>query len=325
MRLQLPVQDSRVRGRNANPDTPPYEGAFDLRSGYVSFELPDDQRSVIRIGRQEMAFGEERLISGSNWTNTARTFDAVRATLQHRKLKLDVFASSVVNTRNGTFNDRSIRSNALYGLYGNMNNTFIPGATIEPFVLWRAAKQVKTESGSVASLRIVKFSESVGCKKFTANLDYGSETAVETGSVGSDSILSWAGHWVVGETFRNSVHTPRIFLEYNFALGDRDPKDGKEGTFDQLYPSGHDKLGLSDQVGWKNIHDLRSGLGGRITGKFSVIGSYHSWWRASVRDGLYNSSGNLVAKISEGSAGSYVGQEADVQAIYSLKRTDATR
>jgi hypothetical protein len=25
-----------------------------------------------------------------------------------------------------------------------------------------------------------------------------------------------------------------------------------------LYPTGRDKLGLADQVGWKNIRDLRS-------------------------------------------------------------------
>ena len=31
-------------------------------------------------------------------------------------------------------------------------------------------------------------------------------------------------------------------------------------TFDQLYPTGHDKLGLTDQVGWRNIHHLREGI-----------------------------------------------------------------
>jgi len=40
---------------------------------------------------------------------------------------------------------------------------------------------------------------------------------------------------------------PRIFLEYNYASGTANPRQ-LGGTFDQLYPSGHDKFGLADQV-----------------------------------------------------------------------------
>ena len=52
---------------------------------------------------------------------------------------------------------------------------------------------------------------------------------------------------------------PRLFGEYNYASGDADRTDGTRGTFDQLYPTGHDKLGLSDQVGWRNIHNATGG------------------------------------------------------------------
>jgi hypothetical protein len=55
-------------------------------------------------------------------------------------------------------------------------------------------------------------------------------------------------------------YKPRFVLEYNYASGDGDSKDGKRGTFDQLYPTAHDKYGLADQVGWRNIHDARLGV-----------------------------------------------------------------
>jgi len=52
----------------------------------------------------------------------------------------------------------------------------------------------------------------------------------------------------------------KLTSEYNFATGDKSGIDGTRGTFDQLYPTGHDKLGLSDQVGWRNTHHLREGF-----------------------------------------------------------------
>ena len=43
------------------------------------------------------------------------------------------------------------------------------------------------------------------------------------------------------------------------------------------------------------------------------------FWLASSHDGLYNAAGTLVARIANGSAGRYVGQEADFQTTYALK------
>ena len=65
---------------------------------------------------------------------------------------------------------------------------------------------------------------------------------------------------LIGRTIPSGSKTYRAFGEYNYASGDDTPGDGVRGTFDQLYPTAHDKYGLADQVGWKNIHHLRTGL-----------------------------------------------------------------
>jgi hypothetical protein len=130
-----------------------------------------------------------------------------------------------------------------------------------------------------------------------------------------------AGHWVLGYTAAKWSKKPRLFAEYNYASGDDASGDGAQKTFDQLYPTAHDKMSLSDQVGWKNIHDVRLGVEVKPTAKLSVAASYHSWWLASSRDGLYNAAGVVLARVADGSAGRHVGQEADVQATYSLNST----
>jgi hypothetical protein len=127
-------------------------------------------------------------------------------------------------------------------------------------------------------------------------------------------VSAWAGHIAVGKTFKAAP--TRIFAEYNTASGDTSSTDGRRGTFDQLHPTGHDKLGLSDQVGWRNIRNARAGVEVRPTSKWLVAGSYHSWWLASVTDALYSASGAVVARSPSGAAGRFVGQEIDGQFTY---------
>src|SRR5438270_721834 len=80
------------------------------------------------------------------------------------------------------------------------------------------------------------------------------EAAAQFGSIGADTIRAWASHWTAGFTFGDARGTPRVFGEYNYASGDDNHHDGLRQTFDQLYATGHDKFGLADQVGWRNIH-----------------------------------------------------------------------
>lgn len=109
----------------------------------------------------------------------------------------------------------------------------------------------------------------------------------------------------------------RVFGEYNYASGDGNPADGTRETFDQLYPTGHDKLGLADQVGWRNVHHLRSGVELKPHPKWLLSGSYHSWWLAAGRDAMYNAGGGVLARIPAGAPDRHIGQELDVQATFS--------
>lgn len=154
--------------------------------------------------------------------------------------------------------------------------------------------------------------------KLPANFDYNIEAVGQTGSVGADDIRASASHAALGYTLAKVKNKPRIVLEYNYASGDETPTDGRQQTFDQLYPTGHDKLGLSDQVGWKNIHDLRAGVEFKPIPKISAAVFYHSWWLASPTDALYNAAGNATVRVASGTAGRHVGQEASIQGTYAL-------
>jgi hypothetical protein len=237
----------------------------------------------------------------------------VRATFKGKSGQVDAFATSVVTIHPEDF-DRSGNGNVLAGAYVSLAAA-IPKQAVEPYFFWRQSRNVTAELGGIASLHQATSGLRMAGKVPWA-LDYSGELAVQTGSVGPDDVTAWAAHGVVGKTGKAIGGPTRLFGEYNYASGDTDRADGTRGTFDQLYPTGHDKLGLSDQVGWRNIHNARAGVEIKPSAKWSLASSYHSWWLASATDGLYSASGALVARSTAGTAGRHVGQELDGQVSF---------
>jgi hypothetical protein len=302
------AHDARAFDKTAGSQAAPFRDTLDLRMAYGEI----GSKNSFRIGRQELAFGEQRLLGHLAWVNTARSFDGVRATIKGNFGQIDGFAASVVTIDPKGF-DKSGNGNVLAGTYISL--TAVPKQAVEPYFFWRQSRNVTAELGGIAPLHQATSGVRMAGQVPWA-LDYSGELAVQTGSVGPDDVLAWAGHGVLGKTLNSAPGRPRLFGEYNYASGDADRTDGTRGTFDQLYPTGHDKLGLSDQVGWRNVHNARAGLEFKPGPKWQISGSYHSWWLASPTDGLYSASGALVARSATGTDGRHVGQELDGQLAY---------
>ena len=310
--FQTQVQDARVARKDVGPTGPPFRGPFDLRTAFADVG-PAKGHVTARIGRQELVFGEQRLVGHLGWANTARTFDAAKLTLRSKRVQVDAFGASVVRVLEHEF-DRSGSGNRFAGAY--VTTSALHKSSLEPYVFWRRDRNQRMETGSLRDLTVT----TVGVRwvgSLPAYLDYGTELAVQAGSVGTDSVDAWAGHWQLRESLPGSgaVH---LIAEYNFASGDRNPADGKRGTFDQLYPTGHDKYGLADQVGWRNIRHVRGGVDTTPWKKITVGVNYHSWWLAQSRDALYTAGGAPLARVAAGARSTHVGQEIDVQAARAL-------
>ena len=302
------VQDARVGKKTVGPTTAPFKAPFDLRMAYADLGAAAS-KVVARVGRQELTFGDQRLVGHAGWLNAARTFDAAKVTLKTPALQLDLFGASVVRILDGEF-DKSGNGNRFAGAYATSAKLIAKGL-VEPYVFLRRDVNQRAETGVLGSLSQV----TTGARftgRMPARLDYNVEMDLQTGSLGSDSVSAWAGHWQLRETIPAKM-TPHVTAEYNFASGDENPADGTRGTFDQLYATAHDKYGLSDQVGWRNIHDLRFGFDVTPFKATPITVNYHSYWLAERRDALYAASGAVLARVPAGAASRKVGQEIDVQ------------
>jgi Alginate export len=220
-------------------------------------------------GRQVLAFGDERVIGPSNWVNVGRTFNVAQVDLHHSVNKVSVFAASVVP------GDNTDLHNALPAI------TFT-----EPTEACRTSSRRQPSSPTfygASHPRNSALPETLGRGHLNevtiglrvkgtlpADFDYDTEFDGQTGSLGASSIRAWAGYAGVGKTFRKVAASPRVFIEGNYASGTKNPAGHDWNTFDQLYPSNHDKYGFADQVGRRNLVQFRVGVEEEPTKKWKL-------------------------------------------------------
>jgi hypothetical protein len=309
------TQDSRSYFTNVVPTPTSQRDSLDLRLGYVEIGNREESPVTLRAGRQALDFGEGRLVADPNWSNVGRSFDAVRLTLHYHKLKLDAFSSASDKIYANGFST-PVPGEHFDGLYGSIDQV-IPGATIEPYLFWKMEHNVKGELVKTGDMQ----EETAGLRwvgKLPYGMDYGMESAIQRGNQANEPISAWATHLVFGETLPDAQHLPRFFAEFNRATGDQNPKDGIHGAFDPLFPSAHDKFGLTDQFTWTNIVHARGGFQYKLRQNVTLKVAENSFWLANKRDGIY--SGGKVIIASNGKEGSHIGQEPDIQAQWNATR-----
>lgn len=306
--LFVEAMDARGPWKDKAPAGPPFRDHADLRQLYLQVGA-DNGPNMIRGGRLELGFGDGRLVGSLPWANTARTFDGVRGAFGGKGYRIDIFAASVVKIEQDKF-DKNTPGNNFHGVYGSVTK-LAPKTAFEPFFFWRRQSGLTSETGVPGTMNF----GTLGLRatgKLPSNFDYDMQMAGQSGKLGDESIRAWAGHWLLGYAVANATLSPRLFAEYNQASGDENPTDSKKGTFDQLYPTGHDKYGLTDLVGWQNMKHLRTGLEFSMFKRWSATTRYSRYWLADAHDALYNGGGVVIARSPTGVSGTDVGQELDI-------------
>jgi hypothetical protein len=131
-----------------------------------------------------------------------------------------------------------------------------------------------------------------------------------------------------GYTAKELLWKPRFGLEYDYASADRNPNDGNSESFQNLFPSNHDKYGFMDEFGWRNIHDARLQVNVKPIKKLDLEFDYHAFWLADTHDFWFRSNGisTLRTKTPDGrdvrtiGASNFAGQEIDLTATYELNK-----
>ena len=319
LRIVGQVQDARAWWQHP-PLQPPNTNRLDLKLAYAEVGDPEHQWISVRVGRQLINYNNT-IIANSEWRNQGRSYDAAVTNLHFDRFRLGIFAASAVVPLDEGISHHQ-EGNNIYGMYSAIDSLIAPHSSFEPFVLWRVAPSVSVETGGKA-ITGHESEQAYGVRwkgLVRNNFDYSVEGIHEAGSDGNNPIRAWGTTDGVAYRFSSMYWKPRMFTQYDYASGDKNAHDQVHGTFDTMYPTAHDRFGISDQFGWQNIRAVRGGITVEPHRRWTVTGQWLDFWLASATDSLYNTSGGSIVRNTTGSAGTHIGQEADAYTWYELNR-----
>lgn len=284
------------------------DNPFDLRQLYV--EIGDAKVSPLslKVGRQVLLYGDQRLIGPLEWSNISRTFDAVKLRYTGKDgLWVDAFVSSVVVIDRFGMDD-SDKDSLLSGLYAH-----IPTLGIQDTELYALYFDDTNRNDHFLTL-------GTHWKSMPGKLgpwDYETEFVVQTGTAGGRDLSAFASYVEGGYTFQQPWK-PRLGLEYSYASGDGNAADNKQGAFQNLFPTNHLHYGLMDVFSWSNIHDVALHLSAKPTAKLTTSLDYHVLWLADTADIWRRANATTAVRPANAAASNYAGSELDLLMAYAI-------
>ncbi|NIP27112.1 MAG: alginate export family protein [Phycisphaerae bacterium] len=294
------------------------EDHSDIHQGFGDVPLSiSGAPMTIRLGRQEIQYGAQRLISPLDWGNIRRTFDGVKVFTDIDDWRIDAFAVRPVVGDRRNLDDENENID-FYGLYSTWKGTSALSADF--YFLLLKNNEITTNSNNNIGRRTVY---TIGTRLWgrKGDWDWETEAASQFGTYAGDRIRAWMATAGGGYTFSDVDWTPRVGLLYDYASGDSDPTDGTHSTFNQHFPLGHAWLGYLDRVGRSNIHAIKTQVKVKPTKKITAWCDFHTFFADQDKDALYSAGGvPLRSGGSEGAGSQYFGHELDITLKYAIDR-----
>ena len=275
----------------------------------------DDASLTLRLGRQQLAYGLNRLVNERDGTNIPRTFDAARAIFETGDWRVDAFGSYVAEENTGAFDDGSNEDVALWGAYAVRENALPGGGALDLYYLGLRDDSAVFDQGAGEETR-----HSVGARVAGAfgNWDYDWEAIGQFGSFDGGDIAAWSVATITGYTWEHRPWSPRLALEAAYASGDDDPNDAGLQTFNPLFPQGDyfSELGL---LGPSNFFNVKPKVTVTPVEGLSVSADVNFFWRASTDDGVYTPA-RFLLRSGAGSEARFVATTASLVAEWQVNR-----
>jgi hypothetical protein len=257
---------------------------FDVTQAFIDLRPPSPwgDQPVVRVGREELLFGFQRLIAVREGPNVRRDFDGFRFTDHWGDVSIDFLAVKPVNDSQGVFDDHTNQDQMLWGPYITVP---IGGAL-------KADLYELNYENTLAKYRGLTGTEqrhTFGVRLFGeyGGLDWNGEAAFQMGRFGSHDINAGMFAGIAGYTFRDVIWRPRIGVETNGASGDNS-HSATIGTFNAMFP----RLPYFAETSLlvpANVIDVRPVLSFVPVEDVTATFGWDTLWRASGTDGLYGS------------------------------------
>ena len=259
------VQDARIAGFpsplyvHSQADAP----STRFHAAYLEAHTTELRPSFVRLGRQEIAWGEGRLIGTSDWLLVPRSLDAVRGRWVIRQLDVEAFAALLTApamvppeyARQATAPSTTGLTGTGVQLYGV--NTALH---LEPLLHFEVAGLARIARAPLPPTLMSSDTYVVDGRVFgeRAGWSYAAEFAYQLGRLamadrqpsiaawGATAHVDWQTTWML---------RPKLSLSGSYATGDDGSKPGTLRAFDPILPDARSGLGQMGLYAWSNILD----------------------------------------------------------------------
>jgi hypothetical protein len=344
LRAFFQLQDSRFWGVEATGlgNTARAQGALgisgqntlDMHQGYIDVRKLFNYPVTVRIGRQEIIWGDHRMFGSFGWHNIANSWDAIRGMYDTEDYAAEAWAAITRHDPSlfATFNAQGglrQKSND-HQVYASMFTLkkLVPDGTLQLMIMTDNDQMEQTLSGR-SNFRGNQKIWNAGFRiagKVGKAIDYSGEYHEQWGKLEQANHRARAGYAAAGYTFHEVGWKPRVGLEGNWSPGSghgpASRKGQKSRTFWNFYPTNHKHYGYMDQMAWMNMRAVRGSIKVKPTKKLVAWADVWGFWLDNVRDSWYNAAQAQMRGYTTGTAaqdpGSYLGTELDLTAKYKL-------
>ena len=143
--LMIQLQDVRLWGEEKNTLTDYSADKFDLHQGYVHLKKLGDGDHSLKIGRQIVALGGQRLIGAVEWTQQGRVFDGLQLLLAPSWGQVNLTAIQVTESDSTQFSDDAY----LTGAYATLDQ--LPSGSLDLYALYNKDGAKDTDQVTVGA------------------------------------------------------------------------------------------------------------------------------------------------------------------------------
>ena len=241
---------------------------------------------TLRLGRQDIQFGKQRLISPLDWANNRRNFDGGVLAIQGDGYVAHVLVVSPIMIDPDELALNDTNDDALvWGMH------YTRGLTDKTNMDFYALTRSNRHGTGNEEDRYTIGGRYYG--KYNDAVSFDTELAYQFGEQDDTDmdIEAWMFTAEATYSFSDVAWTPAVTLGLDYATGDDDPSDDDIETFSHLFPLAHAYLGFTDLVGRQNIVDYRLTITAKPHKKVLLRGDIHILELESKDDGLYSVAG----------------------------------
>ena len=230
------LQDARRLGEETSTLFDADADQFDLHQGYLTVNrfLSDDLS--LKLGRMELALGNQRFIGAVGWSNTGRSFDGAFLERKNNPLSFTLFGVSIHEEVPTLHFDPDEN---LYGLFGSYKQS--EARTINGFAFLNTNSDRITGGPDDDDLKLVRLTAGFDYVESVANFRYEVEEAGQFGK--QDAGLNRARDDIKAYMYglrlkyvSPNVKKPFIGVGYDFISGDDNLFDSDKKTSTHFLP-----------------------------------------------------------------------------------------